>query len=360
MSPLARRDALRGILAVSAGLALARPGTLLAAEPAGGDAYLRLVHPDLRATAARIMQMLGARPDVSAATLANARAGMAKFVRPRRADVPVERRVIAVGKGLPDVAVYVVNAAPGAARPAILHTHGGGFVQGTADSAVRDLQDLCAELGVVAVTVDYRLSPEVTWKVSVEENYAGLKWLHDNAAALGADPARIALLGESAGGGHAALLAIAARDRGEVPVAFQCLVYPMLDDRTGSSRVPPPHVGHLIWTPGSNRFGWAGFLGMEPGGDGVPAAAVPARTASLAGLPPAFIGVGTLDLFHDEDVEYARRLNDAGVPTELIVVPGAFHGFDVFGAFDPSIRISAWFNAAKKTALRQALGIAAA
>lgn len=131
----------------------------------------------------------------------------------------------------------------------------------------------------------------------------------------------------------------------------------MLDDRTGLTSQVPPHVGRIIWTPESNRFGWASFLGSSPDGRSVPMGALPARTRNLAGPPPAFIGVGSLDLFHDEDVEYAKRLNDAGVPSELIVVPGAFHGFDIL---PPPTRVAAWFNAAKIEALRRGLSLSSA
>lgn len=182
--------------------------------------------------------------------------------------------------------------------------------------------------GCVIVTVDYRLAPETSDAGSVEDNYAGLKWLHASTATLGVDRARIGVMGESAGGGHAALLAIAARDRGKVSLAFQCLTYPMLDDHTGSSVAAPPSVGRIIWTAQDNRLGWEFSLGMEPGTPNVPANAVPARVSDLGGLPPAFIGGGSIDLFVNEDIDFAQRLNNAGVSTELVVVPGAFHGFD--------------------------------
>jgi acetyl esterase/lipase len=265
--------------------------------------------------------------------------------------------MISVGPGQPDVAIYIVNAKPGTARPAILHTHGGGFVLGSAEDSVRFLQELAKELDCVCVSVDHRLAPETTYAGSIEDNYAGLRWLHRNAAELGADPATIAVMGESAGGGHAALLAITARDRGEVPVAFQLLVYPMLDDRTGTTRKTPDHVGTLIWTPQQNRYGWASFLGTEPGRKKAPKGVVSARVEDLKGLPPAFIGVGTLDLFLDEDVDYAQRLNAAAVMTELIVVPGAFHGFDGFAA---ETNVGKTFNAAKLTALRRGFGVPSA
>ncbi len=125
----------------------------------------------------------------------------------------------------------------------------------------------------------------------------------------------------------------------------------MLDDRTGSTRVVPPHIGGLVWTAESNRFGWHSFLGVEPGGTNVPAAAVPARATKVAGLPPTFIGVGSIDLLIDEDIEYARRLINAGVATELLIVPGAFHGFDTFAR---DTKVAKRFTAAKVDALRKA------
>lgn len=355
-----RRQVLQGAALGGMAFSMFGPASVLAAD----DPYMRYIHPDLREMAQVFQGFAKNDKPLSMATLAERRAGMARFQRPLRKDVPVEKRTIPGVKGQPDVTFHLINSAPGKARPAIVNTHGGGFVLGDAMSDVAGLQDICAELGVVAISVEYRLAPETTWAGSVEDNYTALKWLHTNAASIGADPARIAVLGGSAGGGHAALLAITARDRGEVPIAFQCLIYPMLDDRTGAfgrfgSKVPP-HVGKLVWNAESNRFGWKAFLGQEPGLAKAPKNAVPARLAELSGLPPAFIGVGSLDLFHDEDVEYARRLNDAGIGCELIVVPGAFHGFDLAGIFNPKNRLAAWFNAAKLDALRRGLGIAPA
>ena len=345
-----RRGLLKGAAALAAALPFATPATLLAQSAT--DPYLAYVHPDLREAAAHMAAMFGHQPPLSRATLEQQRTGMNSFGAKPLPDVPYEERHVPGGRGQPEVRVYVVNARAGTQRPAILYTHGGGYVLGTALGGIAGVQALCKELDCVAVSVDYRLAPETTYRGSMEDNYAGLKWLHDNAAALGVDPARIAVMGDSAGGGHAAILAITARDRGEVPLAFQCLIYPMLDDRTGTTRKVPPHVGMLVWTPGGNRFGWESFLGMAPGGRTAPPGAVPARVENLAGLPPAFIGVGTLDLFVDEDIDYAQRLNAAGVPAELIVVPGAFHGFDGM----PS-KIGNWFNAAKLDALRRGLGI---
>lgn len=268
-------------------------------------------------------------------------------------DVSIRSVQVPVGKGMPDVTVYVINEMAGAKRPAILHTHGGGYILGTAKGELRRLQDVARELDCVIVTVDYRLAPETRYTGSVEDNYAGLRWMYVNAAQLGIDQTRIAVMGESAGGGHAALLAIAARDRGEVPLVLQVLIYPMLDDRTGSSVSVPPFIGTLLWTPAANRYGWKAFLGQEPGTPNVPAAGVPARVANLTGLAPAFVAVGGIDLFVSEDVEYARRLTEAGVPTDLLVVPGAFHAFDAIAA---ETAIARRFTKAKMDAFRRAFG----
>ena len=183
------------------------------------------------------------------------------------------------------------------------------------------------QLQCVIASVDYRLAPETAHPGPVEDCYSGLKWLHDNAAELGVDPARIAIKGESAGGGLAAGLALLARDRGEVPVAYQCLTYPMIDDHSAGS--DHEYVGEFVWTRESNHFGWQSLLGCEPGSPDVSPYAAAARADDLAGLPATFIATAALDLFLEENLEYARRLTRAGVPVELHVYPGAFHGFQM-------------------------------
>ncbi len=270
------------------------------------------------------------------------------------ASAPVyEERSIPGPKGAPEVQVILINAATTESnRPAILHIHGGGFVAGTAAQGVPRLQQIAHDHDCVIVTVNYRLAPETRFPGSLEDIYAALKWLHHSADSLGVDPSRIVVMGESSGGGHAAMLTIAARDRGEVPIEFQLLIYPMLDDRTGSSRQVPAHVGAYVWVPAENRFAWSSFLGVPAGSRTVPAGAVPARIENLGGLPPAFVGVGSLDLFVDEDIDYARRLISSGVPTELFVVPGAYHGFDVIA---PDAALSKAFRATWTAALARAL-----
>jgi len=316
-----------------------------------------MVHPELRDIAAPLLSGAAAIPPMSQANLKQSREGLVAIRKKPSTDVSVESRKIAGSRGHPEVEIFIINANDEASRPAILHMHGGGFVVGSVRDSIRDLQEMSRELDCVIVSVEYRLAPETTYIGSVEDNYAALKWLYLNTESLGVDPQRIAVMGESAGGAHAALVAIVARDRGEVPIAFQCLVYPMLDDRTGSSRAVPEHIGKIIWTEESNRFGWSSFLGVAAGSDAVPAQAVPARREDLSGLPPAFIGVGSIDLFSDECMEYAQRLNAAGVSTELLVVPGAFHGFDALANFGSNTRVSKQFTEAKLNALKQGLQI---
>ncbi|MGH9615890.1 MAG: alpha/beta hydrolase [Acidobacteriaceae bacterium] len=231
--------------------------------------------------------------------------------------------------GAPKVRIFLVGASQGASKPAVVHIHGGGYVLGSAQGAIPDIQALSKAHDCVVVSVDYRLAPETRFPGSLEDNYAALRWVYTNAKKLGVDTKRIAIKGESAGGGHAAALAIAARDRGEIPICLQVLIYPMLDDRTGSSRQVSECIGHFVWTPQDNRFGWTALLGVPAGSAHVPKNSVPARVANLAGLAPAFIGVGSIDLFSEEDLEYAKRLVAVGVPTEFNLVPGAYHGFDL-------------------------------
>lgn len=309
------------------------------------------VHPELRPIVKPLLQAVAAMPELSAETLALARKAMGRWSQPVLDHLATAKRTVKGLPGNPDVDVHVVNSDPARRRPAILHTHGGGFVTGRAVDMLADLQRLALEIDCTIVTVEYRLAPETDFRGSVSDNYAALQWLHDEAGALGVDPARIAVMGESAGGGHAALLALKARDLGKIPLAAQILVYPMLDDRTGVTHTPPPPIGTLLWTAPKNRFGWQSFLGMAPGTDRTPIEAVPARRSDLAGLPPTFIGVGSIDLFVDEDIAYANRLIDAGVPTELVVVPGAFHGFDGIGA---STNVAKAFTAQKLAALKRA------
>ncbi|MFC5727875.1 MULTISPECIES: alpha/beta hydrolase [Nocardioides] len=235
-----------------------------------------------------------------------------------------------------DVPLVVVRPRPvrddGVPGTAVVWMHGGGYLAGQAEQDVPLLADLAAELGVVGVSVDYRLAPEHPHPAPVEDAYAGLAWVHEHAEELGIDRDRVIVAGESAGGGLAAALSTLARDRAELPIAKQLLVYPMLDDRTARPDAElSPFAGQLLWTPASNRFGWRSLLGEEPGAPGISPYASPARAEDLHGLPPTYLEVGELDLFVDEDVAYGHRLIKAGVPTELHVIAGAVHGYNHAG-----------------------------
>jgi acetyl esterase/lipase len=222
-------------------------------------------------------------------------------------------------------------------RAALLWLHGGGLIAGTAAADHGLCGRLAAELDLVVVAVDYRLAPEHPCPAALEDCYAALRFLHAAAGELGADPARIGIAGASAGGGLAATLAQLALDRGEVPVALQLLLYPMLDDRT-TLRRPARGVGRVGWTPRSNRFAWRAYLGRRPRSSDAPPYAAASRRGDLTGLPPAWLGVGELDLFRDETVAYGRRLAEAGVPVEVHVEPRMFHGADLMFPDAPPMR----------------------
>ena len=274
------------------------------------------------------------------------------------AGIGTPSRWVESGKaGEPGIKVWIIDRRDRRAKvptPAVLHIHGGGFVSGVPAMMFGLLRRLSAELDCLVVSVDYRLAPWTRYPGALEDNHAALGWLHANAARLHVDPARIAVMGDSAGGGHAAALAIAARDRGEFAPAFQLLIYPMLDDRTGSVRQPSsPLMGAQMWTAVHNVFGWTSLLGMPAGCEAPPRGAVPARVEDLSGLPPTWIGVGSLDLFHDEDLAYAERLKAAGVAVTFHLTEGAYHGFD---GLVPEAPLAVAFTESWMSALRRAFG----
>src|SRR5580692_10385227 len=349
---LTRRDFAIRTAGFGLALGLAPAVTLAEAEQASRSETSRAIANPYSLVDPELLPTLKQFPayDLSAEMVGKFRQmpGMPPFAAP--APQPVERHIPGP-PGAPEVRLWIVDPAPlEKGKPLLLHMHVGGFMM-TAPNLMPQIQGIATDCHCVVVSVDYRLAPETRYPGSLEDNYAALKWVHAHAAELGIDRARIALGGESSGGGHAASLAIHARDRNEVPIVFQLLVYPQLDDRTGSTRPAPPALGHFLWTASANRFAWSSLLGVPAGSSRVPADAVPARVASVAGLPPAWIGVGSIDLFVEEDMEYARRLVHAGVATELLVVRGAFHGFD---RLVPDAEVSKQFSASWKSALRKA------
>jgi acetyl esterase/lipase len=290
--------------------------------------------PTLALVPRDLLPWLEAMPDDdwSEATLAGRRKLIGDLAAtgkpPLPPDVSLESRIIPGPLDAPALRVVVVRprqSSPSA--PAVLHLHGGGFVSGVPEMARATLASVAAELGVIVVSVDYRLAPETPFPGALDDAYAALAWLHAEADALGVDRSRIAVSGDSAGGGLAAGLALLARDRAEFALAFQHLVFPGLDDRTCLRKDLSPLVGEFIWSLASNGYAWRAWLGVPPGHPGVSPYAAPARAEDLSRLPPACVQVGALDLFLEENVEYARRLLAAGVPCELHVYPGAPHGF---------------------------------
>ncbi len=207
---------------------------------------------------------------------------------------------------------------------AVLSLHGGGYVMGSAERDHPNMLRLASALGCVVLSLNYRRAPEDPYPAPLEDCYAALGWLHENAAELGVDPARIGVRGASAGGGLAAGLALLTRDRGQFPIRQLSLIYPMLDDRTSAREFS----GGFVWTESANGFGWRSYLG-----NGVPlddtGYAVPARARNLEGLPSTFIAVGSIDLFVGECMAFAASLIDAGVLVEFHIYPGAYHGFDM-------------------------------
>lgn len=278
-------------------------------------------------------------------------------VGPRR--LPILRRADARQRRRQRRGVEIVEVGPIGLRvhrpggshgslPGLLWIHGGGFVMGTATQDDGVCQHLANDVGVVVAAVDYRLAPEHPFPTPLHDCHEALAWLADRPDV---DRDRIAIGGASAGGGLAAALALLARERGAIQPMFQLLSYPMLDDRTAAR--PDRDDQHVrLWNQRSNRYGWAAYLGQAPGGPGVDPLAAPARCTDLAGLPPAWIGVGTLDLFLEEDLNYAAALRAAGVPCEVETVEGAFHGFD---SVRPGAPITQRFRSSQARALRARL-----
>ncbi len=267
-------------------------------------------------------------------------------------DVIREDHLVPSADGSPDVLVrsYRPRTQDGP-LPCLYWIHGGGHVLGSVDQDDPLAQSWVQSVGCVVVSVDWRRPPEHPYPAPMDDCYAGLKWTYDNAVELRVDREQIAVGGASSGGGSAAGLVLLARDRGEIPVCYQLLIYPMLDDR---SVTPSSHMvtEPQLWNRKSNVIGWNAYLGQSHEDSDVAIYAAPTRTTDLSGLPPTFLAVGDLDAFLDEDLDYAQRLMQAGVATELHVYPGAFHGFDLFA---PTSKITERFHHDRDSALRRAL-----
>lgn len=212
---------------------------------------------------------------------------------------------------------------------ALLLIHGGGYVIGSPSDNRGKAARLARTSGVPVFCPGYRLGPQDPFPAGLDDCHAGWKWLLGQASAWKIDPEKIVIGGISAGGGHAAALAQRLHDEGGTQPAGQLLIYPMVDDRTAARRELDA-LRHSVWSNRNNLFGWTSYLGHAPG-EPSPPYAVPARREDLSGLPPVWVGVGTCDVFLDENREYARRLREAGVDVTYVEVDGAIHGFDAMG-----------------------------
>ena len=274
----------------------------------------------------------------------------AELADPAQAGV-VREEVHAAGGTGPEVRALLYRPSEKAASGAgYLHIHGGGYVMGKPEMSDPVNLQICARLGVVVLSVDYRVAPEHPIPAPLDDCYTGLAWLHEQATALGVDRNRIGIGGESAGGGLAAALAIKARDAGEYGICHQHLTYPMLDDRTGTPEQPGDKlVGEFVWTRQSNQFGWRSYLGDAP----AKAPQVPARLEDFAGLAPTWMATAALDLFRDENIDYAHKLMQAGVRTELVSYPAACRGFQMV----PGTHLGARYAKDHLHALAKGLGV---
>lgn len=271
-----------------------------------------------------------------------ARAAQSYSILPPPVIAPEEIMVPSIHGG-PDIPVFLYR--PAETRTgggAILHIHGGGMVMGSVKQMQAGPAAMAAMAGVPVVSVEYRLAPEHPFPAPQEDCHSALTWLAGRADDLGFDASRIVVAGESAGGGLAAALAIMARDLGGPAIAGQLLTYPMLDHRTGGDACPyrNPTTGEFIWTRASNRFGWRALQGDYKADDARRGWFSPSLADDLTGLPPAYIATGSLDLFFDENLDYARRLTAAGVPVDLHSYAGAIHAFNAI----PDAALSQRFN----------------
>jgi acetyl esterase/lipase len=307
------------------------------------DQYRRLVGPEGLSGIADIPERRRRQAELTARRAAPAETGDLD-VR----DLPIPR----VGGAPVPVRVYRPRTSIRRA-PCLYYIHGGGMVAGSVDGDHAKAAGLARATGFVVVSVEYRLAPEHPYPAALDDCYAGLAGVADRHRELGIDPGLIGLYGSSAGGGLAAAVALASRDRGGPPIAHQMLISPMLDDRS-STPSATANTGFGAWSREANVQAWRALLGDDYGTDRVPPYAAPARSDDLSGLPPTYVDVGDLDLLRDEAIEFARRLSQAGVPVELHVYPGGIHGGE---SLAPDADLSVRVRDYRHDALRRALHV---
>lgn len=314
------------------------------------------IDPELSEPLKKFLNSGGGRSDLHNISSTRARQAemlvVMKAQMPAIRDVECEDQLLPGTPNIPDVAVRIYRPADySTLLPALLWIHGGGYVFGNLEQDDFKAKNLTATGQCITVCVNYRLAPENPFPAALEDCYLALKWLVSNSDSLDIDKTSIVIGGASAGGGLAAALALLIRDRGEVSVSFQMLLCPMIDDRNilpASESLPDT----LVWTRENNRIGWQSYLGHNFGDEQLSPYAAAYRAPDLRGLPPAYIAIGELDLFLNESMTYAQRLIQAGIPTELHIYPGAFHGFEMTA---PDANISRRFITDYNRALKQAL-----
>jgi acetyl esterase/lipase len=316
---------------------------------------MEMLDAELKGT---IQKMLSQMPPPSFDNLPAARAASGKMTAAMKSKMPVIAGVVSEDKtipgpeGAPGVKIRIYRPEkPAGLLPALLWIHGGGYVLGDIEQEDFTTKQLSLAGECLVVSVEYRLAPENPFPAPLDDCYTALKWLSSHTRELKVDSSRIAIGGASAGGGLAAGLAILARDRAELKIMFQLLVYPMINDcNTAPASESLPDS--LFWTRENNLMGWRAYLGCQPGSKEISCYAAASRATKLEGLPPAYITVGDIDLFALEDIDYARRLIQSGVSTELHVYPGGCHAFDMMA---PGADISRRFNADIYRALKHKL-----
>ena len=283
--------------------------------------------------------------DITRENVVQLRAAMAGMPKPET-PFAIQSESMTV-RGEVDVPVQVYRESDRPNQPALLWIHGGGYLFGSAEDERAKL--IAHTHDVTVVSVEYRMAPEHPFPAGPNDCYTALGWMFSDACPLDIDRSRIAIGGASAGGGMSAGLALMNRDKGNYPIVFQLLIYPMIDNlhETDSGSLE----GHAIWHRKTSFNAWEMYLDGVPGEAASPYAAA-TRAKDLAGLPPAFVCVGAEDLFRDEDIDYARRLIAAGVPTELVVVPGMYHGGE---SMVPDAPVSQRLNQSIMTAIGHAL-----
>ncbi len=277
------------------------------------------LHPELRQAFSRIPAVPIQIP------LVRALIGFLFKLKPNR--VPAYPDLAVEDRALANCSVRIYKPRDFSGGAGLLWIHAGGFVMGDTGMNDRQCSDLARDLGLLVVSVEYRLAPKHPYPAAIDDCLEAWQFMQSSAGAWGLDPARIALFGQSAGGALAACLAQRIADAGGQQPAAQLLMYPALDDRTAAN-TELDAIDHHFWNNKNCRAAWKYYLGQAPGADSVPPYAVPARREDLSGLPPSWIDVGELDVGFDDACEYAKRLEAAGVHAEFHVTPRAPHAYD--------------------------------